>query len=86
MDSEDFAALQSGLREAVQDIKARDASWAKAVRAKTGLSQPEFARTYGLQVRTLQNWEQGRPVDGAAQTLLRLIERDPQGISRMLNG
>ena len=29
----------------------------KAIRAKSGLSQPEFAGRYGFNVRTLQEWE-----------------------------
>ena len=32
----------------------------KAIRAKSGLSQAEFADRYGFSVRTLQDWELGR--------------------------
>lgn len=34
----------------------------KELRAKTGLSQSQFAAHFGLPVRTLQNWEQGHQV------------------------
>ncbi len=30
------------------------------LRAKTGLSQSKFAERYGIPVRTLQEWEQGK--------------------------
>ncbi|MHB8743880.1 MAG: helix-turn-helix domain-containing protein [Sulfuricaulis sp.] len=32
----------------------------RAIRRKTGLSQSGFASLIGVNVRTLQNWEQGR--------------------------
>lgn len=85
MDDEDFAGVVEGLREAVQDIKARKGAYVKEVRAKTQLSQAAFARRYHLNVRTLQNWEGGKPVDKVGQVLLRLIERDPVAVDRMLN-
>jgi len=41
------------------------------VRKKTGLSQPQFAASIGVSVRTLQGREQGRKQpSGAARTLL----------------
>lgn len=86
MDNDDFAGLTEGLREAVDDIKARNAQKVKEVRAKTKLSQAAFARRYHLSVRTLQNWEHGKPVDNVGQVLLRLIERDPVAVDKMLNG
>ena len=85
MDDEDFAGVVEGLREAVQDIKARKGAYVKEVRAKTQLSQAAFARRYHLNVRTLQNWEGGKPVDKVGQVLLRLIERDPVAVDRRLN-
>ncbi|GFE72355.1 DNA-binding transcriptional regulator [Novosphingobium sp. TCA1] len=85
MDDEDFAGLVDGLQEAVTDIKSRQAAYVKDVRAKTQLSQAAFARRYHLNVRTLQNWEGGKPVDKVGQVLLRLIERDPVAVDRMLN-
>lgn len=32
----------------------------KEFRKSTGLSQSEFAKYYGISVRTIQEWEQGR--------------------------
>jgi putative transcriptional regulator len=49
------------------------------IRAKTGLSQGEFARLLGVSVRTLQEWEQGRRMpSGPARTLLSIAHRNPR--------
>jgi putative transcriptional regulator len=48
----------------------------KAVRAKLGASQSEFALMIGVSVATLRNWEQGRRTpDGPALALLRARRR-----------
>jgi putative transcriptional regulator len=50
-----------------------------AVRNRHGLSQREFADMLGLDVRTLQNWEQGRNrPDAAALHLVVLFDRLPE--------
>ncbi len=49
-----------------------------AIRAKSGLSQAEFARSIGVAVGTLQGWEQGRRrPEGPARVLLALIAKRP---------
>ena len=49
-----------------------------AIRGKTGLSQPAFAKSIGVPLGTLKNWEQGRRrPGGAARVLLALIEKRP---------
>ena len=49
-----------------------------AIRAKSGLSQSEFARSIGVAVGTLRGWEQGRRTpDGPARVLLALIAKRP---------
>ena len=49
-----------------------------AIRGKTGLSQPAFARSIGVPLGTLKNWEQGRRRPrGPARVLLALIEKRP---------
>jgi putative transcriptional regulator len=58
---------------------------AQSVRKKLGLSQPDFARLLGIPVATLRNWEQNRfTMEPAAQTLLKLIDREPEAALRAL--
>lgn len=50
----------------------------RAIRERTSLSQPEFARMIGVSVKTLQNWEQDRRrPTGPAAALLRIIAVEP---------
>jgi len=52
--------------------------FAKHVRQKLGLSQRGFARTFGIPLSTLRDWEQGRSrPDGPARMYLRVIDRIP---------
>ena len=54
----------------------------KLIRAKTGLSQQQFADKLNISSRTLQNWEQGtRNPTGAAVTLMRLLDKQPDLIA-----
>ena len=57
----------------------------KALRARLGISQEAFAGRYGLDIKTLQNWEQGRTEpEGPAAILLQLIDRDPDKVVELL--
>ena len=50
-----------------------------AIRKSTGLSQPQFAETFGMSVGALRDWEQGRKApERMARTLLRIVERNPK--------
>ena len=47
-------------------------------RAKSGLSQSQFAQVLGVSMRTLQEWEQGRrKPSGAARALLSIAAKRP---------
>ncbi|HEY1934053.1 MAG TPA: type II toxin-antitoxin system MqsA family antitoxin [Acetobacteraceae bacterium] len=51
------------------------------VRTRHGLSQREFAEVLGLDIDTLQNWEQGRNrPDAAALNLVMAFDKAPQVI------
>jgi len=51
----------------------------RLVRAKTGLSQPQFASLLGVSAATLRNWEQGRRhPTGPARALLRIVKANPR--------
>jgi DNA-binding transcriptional regulator YiaG len=55
------------------------------MRARRGLSQREYADLLGLDVRTLQNWEQGRNrPDPAAISLMRIFDRAPDIVGEAL--
>jgi putative transcriptional regulator len=57
------------------------------VRKKLGMTQIEFAALVRIPVATLRNWEQNRFVmEPAAQTLLKLIDREPEAALRALRG
>ncbi|HVA13480.1 MAG TPA: transcriptional regulator [Stellaceae bacterium] len=58
-----------------------------AIRAKTGLSQERFARTFRISPHTRRNWEQGRRMpEGPALVLLQAIDRNPRVVMRLLEG
>ena len=55
------------------------------IRAKIGMSQSKFAAYFGVKVRTIQEWEQGRVVpSGAARAFLTVIDREPEAVRRAL--
>lgn len=57
----------------------------RAVRAKLGMTQQQFAMRFGLKLETLRNWEQGkRAPDGTARVLLDMIDREPETVKRLL--
>lgn len=59
----------------------------KAIREKTGLSQPRFAAVFKIPVGTLRNWEQGRrQPEGPAIALLHIIDKEPETAVRALHG
>ncbi|MGA3020264.1 MAG: helix-turn-helix domain-containing protein [Bryobacteraceae bacterium] len=59
----------------------------KAIRAKTGLSQSQFARRYGFRTRTLQDWELGRAQPpSAVRAYLTVIDRFPETVEKALLG
>ena len=59
----------------------------RAVRAKLGASQTEFALMIGVNVATLRNWEQGRRTpDGPALALLRVAAKNPKAVANALYG
>ena len=56
-----------------------------AIRGKTGLSQPAFAKSIGIPLGTLKNWEQGRRrPEGSARLILALIEKRPSIVQEEL--
>jgi putative transcriptional regulator len=54
-----------------------------AIRRRTGLSQPAFARRIGVSLATLPNWEQGHH-SPPARVLLALVARNPLIVQKTL--
>lgn len=59
----------------------------RTLRASLELSQSQFAERYGLPLRTVQNWEQGRRTkpDASGAVLIGLIERDPNAMANLVD-
>ena len=58
-----------------------------ALRKRMKLSRQRFADRFGLDVRAVQDWEQGRRVpDRAARVLLTVIDHNPEAVVRALEG
>ena len=83
----------AGLREGLAHLRGRQVPGlvvrkpvdVATVRKATGLSQDRFASEFGLAVAAVRAWEQNlRTPDLAAQTLLRVIEKDPDAVRRVV--
>lgn len=77
--------LEAELMESVRQMKRHEGtvvySPVIAARQNSGLSQAQFAQLLGVSVRTLQGWEQGRKQpSGAARTLIKLAQRNPEAL------
>ncbi len=59
----------------------------KVIREGANVSQSEFALLIGVNVRTLQNWEQrrSRPT-GPARALLKIVASNPKSAIKALHG
>jgi putative transcriptional regulator len=59
----------------------------RKIRAHLGLSQEAFAETYGFALSAVRDWEQGRrKPERSARILLRIVEREPDAVTRALAG
>lgn len=89
-----FESIQTGLEEAIAHasggaVRARvhrfDAVDVKGIRAKVGMSQAEFAASFGISLGTLRHWERGdRQPQGPARVLLTVLARQPKTVLRAL--
>lgn len=95
MKDSDFKGIMQGLSETAAFLKGKEVSGSQitipaeidvaAIRISTGLSQTAFAKTIGVPIGTLRNWEQGRRVpDGPARVLLALLMKNPHIVEDML--
>lgn len=85
-----FESIKQGLQEAIAHAKGEASEVrmhyprlvdVKAVRAKVGMTQEQFAARFGFSTATLRHWERGdRTPRGPALVLLNVIERNPQAV------
>lgn len=91
-----FESIQKGLNEAI-DYSKGDCKEArvtkidldvdvKKVRRDIGMTQKDFAISFGISLGTLRHWERGdRKPKGPALVLLNLVQRDPATILKLLS-
>ncbi len=59
--------------------------YVRGLRMKLNLTRAAFAESFGLNERTLEEWELGRQSPtGPARTLLQVIERETEAVKRAL--
>ena len=89
-----FSSIKQGLEEALAFSEGKASKAVvhkfspvdvKAVRAKVGMSQNEFASAFGISVSTLRHWERGdRSPQGPALVLLNVVAKEPQAVLNAL--
>ena len=93
--SEAFQSIQRGLEEAIAFAQGQTTGAIvhgfapldiKAVRATVGMTQTEFATTFGISLGTLRHWERGdRKPQGPALVLLNVVAKEPEAVLRALS-
>jgi putative transcriptional regulator len=89
-----FDGIMAGLKDALADARGAPGRVARvhrvakvdvrAIRAKTGMTQSEFSRTFRISLPTLAKWEQGqRTPTGTARLLLHMIDREPKSVLKV---
>ena len=57
----------------------------RKIRARLGLSQEAFAETYGFALSAVRDWEQGRrKPERSARILLKIVDKEPEAVTRAL--
>jgi putative transcriptional regulator len=57
----------------------------RKIRQRLGLSQEAFAQTYGFTLSAVRDWEQGRrKPERSARILLKIVEKEPEAVTRAL--
>ena len=57
----------------------------RRIRKKLDMSQKAFADYFGVNLRTVQDWEQGRRVpSGPSRNFLFVIDKEPEAVRRVL--
>jgi putative transcriptional regulator len=94
MDKQHFQQLVKGVREMKRHVVGKKVRGAKAaelsapsvrsLREAAQISQSQFAKLIGVNLRTLQNWEQERTKPtGPARALLKIVASDPKALEAL---
>ena len=98
MNTENLSPLASGimqgLQEAIADVSGNTIDGTKKsivyrvkpqiIRQQLNMSQSQFAKAFGIPIRTLQGWEQGRKLDASIISYLRTIAKFPNEVQTAL--
>jgi len=96
MDKQHFEQLVKGVREMKRHMAGKsvrgtratqlDEPDIRAIREAAKISQSQFARLIGVNLRTLQNWEQQRTrPTGPARALLKIVASNPRSAIEALH-
>jgi putative transcriptional regulator len=91
-----FETIKQGLQEAIAHAKGRSIKAVihqpparldvKAVRQHVGMTQAQFAASFGISLGTLRHWERGdRLPRGPALVLLHVVAKEPKAVLRALS-
>jgi putative transcriptional regulator len=94
MDKQHFDQLVQGVQEMKRHMAGKtvrgakvtqlDLPDARTIREAAHISQSQFAKLIGVNLRTLQNWEQHRTRStGPARVLLKIVAANPQAIAAL---
>ena len=85
-----FESIKRGLTEAIEHAEGRGEGIrihrprsvdVKALRAKVGMTQQQFAARFGFSTATLRHWERGdRSPHGPSLVLLNVIDHNPTAV------
>ncbi len=94
MDKQHFDQLVKGVQEMRSHMSGKKVRGARSteiaapdvrgIREAAQVSQSQFAKLIGVNLRTLQNWEQHRTrPTGPARALLKIVASNPQSIAAL---
>lgn len=96
MNDKQFAELKDAVRMMARHLRGKKVAGlrirevpepdVKAIREAAEVSQSDFAKLIGINLRTLQNWEQrrSRPT-GPARALLKIVASNPKSAIKALH-
>lgn len=90
-----FDSIQQGLLEAIEFAQGNQTKAVvheftpidvKAIRSEIGMTQTQFASSFGISLGTLRHWERGdRKPRGPALVLLNVVAKEPEAVLRALS-